>query len=132
MATDKTTQPKWHGTALLVVFAILFIQLRWSGTWQNRWTGLLLGMLFLAALFFYLWEQESIVTENRMPKRIGLLIATVFLLLSVGMMIRFSAGGSADDAVASFVLLGFGAGGIYVHQRMTGDRDGSPKQNYHG
>jgi hypothetical protein len=118
MAVDKTIEPKWHGTALLAVFAILFTWLRRSEVWQNRWAGFVLGLLFLAALFFYLCEQESAVTQALLPKRIGLLIATVFILLSAGTMIRFFLGGTGDDAVASFVLFAFGVGGIHVHHRL--------------
>lgn len=128
MTTDRSTSPSWHGCALLFVFVILFVALRSLDVWRNPRVGFVLGTLFAASLFFQLWEKDETMWLDEIPARIYLLGGIALSLLGAGMLLHVLQGGTSDDAVATVVLLAFGANGMLLYHRLSA-RDDKREQN---
>jgi hypothetical protein len=123
MAIYKTNESKWHGSALLGVFGILFLELRWSEVWQNRWAGFVLGFMFAAALCFQVLEPESLSELEQIPRGVFLLGGIALFLMGAGMMIRFAQRGTGDDALTAWILSASGSYGAYVFHRLAAGKD---------
>jgi hypothetical protein len=123
MAIDKTTESKWHGSALLGLFGILYLQLRWTNIWQNRWAGFVLGFMFSAALLFQASGQECLPYCDHIPRRIFLLSGIALVLLGAGMMLRFAHNGTGDDAVTAWILIASGTGAAHIFHRLSAGAD---------
>ncbi|SRR5208283_2190804 len=119
MTTDRSTPPSWYGSVLLFVFVTLFVALRSLDVWRDPRVGFVLGTLFAAGLFFQLWEKDETMWVDNIPARIYLLGGIAFSLLGAGMLIHVFQGGTSDDAVATLVLLAFGASGMLVYHRLS-------------
>lgn len=111
---------RWLDIALACVLMILYVFLRsWSGLWQYRWTGVLMGL----ALGFYAWRGRQagydIAKRYDVPRRVYMVGAVVFSVSGTITLRQFVFAGSSDDGFFGVVLLTLAINQAFVYRGLS-------------
>jgi hypothetical protein len=106
--------------ALACAFVLLYVWLRsWSGLWQYRWTGFLMGLAF--ALYAQRGRQASYKIAKRydIPRRAYLLGVAVFIASGAATLRRFVLSGNSDDGFFAVVLFALAVREAFVYRWLS-------------
>jgi len=111
---------RWLDIGLVCVLLILYAWLRsWSGLWQYRWTGLVMGIAL--ALYAQRGRQASYNIAKRydIPRRVYLVGALVFIALGTVTLRRFFLTGNSNDGFLGVIALAFSIEEAFVYRSLS-------------
>jgi hypothetical protein len=102
--------------ATAFVLGGVFVWLKWwSGVWQNRWVGFILGIVFAAVALIRDWGR---VGHDIQTKGFYLRLSLLFFFVGTVSLVRFFRGANGDEALFGFIMLAFGTQYAYVYRRV--------------
>jgi hypothetical protein len=119
--TMKGMRGRWLDAALVAVFVVLFVGLRWwSGLWAYRWTGFSFGLTL--GLFGLRGIRTGLDISRRydIPRRVHLVGSVVFTAMGTVTLKHFLPNGGSDDGFFGVVLLALAIKEALVYYRFAG------------
>jgi hypothetical protein len=98
-------RPIWIRVVMVLAFVVSLGWMEFSGLWNSRWTGFLLGAAYMAAALWLDWRR---IDGSKHSKRYYLSYAAFFLVLATVSFIMFFLGFRNFAGFLGFLFLTFG------------------------